>query len=192
RAEEVARAFTVYFHLVNLAEEHHRARGLRERDGRGPQPESLAATVAELQRKHGRRRLREMLASLEVHPPPAAHPAEARPPARVRVGRWVGGDRDGNESVTAAAPAEPISIQAEPALLAFEAAPTRIGRAITVDAATTPPGRDLRRRLAALRAAAPARWAEVEKRSPSEPHRQFLLHIADRVRSTRTGTGKAY
>ena len=47
RAEEVARAFTVYFHLVNLAEEHHRARVLRERDARGPQSESLAATVAE-------------------------------------------------------------------------------------------------------------------------------------------------
>ena len=32
RADEVARAFTVYFHLVNLAEERHRIRMLRERD----------------------------------------------------------------------------------------------------------------------------------------------------------------
>ena len=32
RAEQVARAFTVYFHLANLAEEHQRIRQLRERD----------------------------------------------------------------------------------------------------------------------------------------------------------------
>ena len=32
RAEQVARAFTCYFHLVNLAEEHQRARALCERD----------------------------------------------------------------------------------------------------------------------------------------------------------------
>jgi phosphoenolpyruvate carboxylase len=31
-AEQVARAFTVYFHLANLAEEHQRIRILRERD----------------------------------------------------------------------------------------------------------------------------------------------------------------
>ena len=288
RAEEVARAFTVYFHLVNLAEEHHRARVLRERDARGPQSESLAATVAELQRKHGRRRVLEMLSCLEVHPVFTAHPTEARrravvtairrvgeqlgrledprsseaerresmrrmteevdslwrtgqlrssqvtpldevrsvmavfdetlfrvvpeiyrsldwalgpsdagmrpplAPAFLRFGSWVGGDRDGNESVTAAVTAQTIGIQAEHALLAFEAATTRIGRALTVDATTTPPGADLRRRLATLRAAAPDRWAEIEKRSPSEPHRQFLLHVAERVHATRIGGDEAY
>ena len=288
RAEEVARAFTVYFHLVNLAEEHHRARVLRERDSQGPQPESLAATVAGLEAKHGRRRLLEMLSGLEVHPVLTAHPTEARrravvtairrvgdqlnkledpraseperresmrrlteeidalwrtgqlrssqvtpldevrsimavfdetlfrvvpeiyrsldwalgpsdsgvrpplAPAFLRFGSWVGGDRDGNESVTAAVTAQTLAIQAEHVLLAFEAAATRIGRAITVDSATTPPGVDLRRRLAALRAAAPERWAEIEKRSPSEPHRQFLLQVADRVRATRTGKVDPY
>ena len=46
-AEQVARAFTVYFHLANLAEEHQRIRNLRERDTGGePVRESLAAAVA--------------------------------------------------------------------------------------------------------------------------------------------------
>ena len=35
RAEQVARAFTVYFQLVNLAEEHQRIRALRDRARRG-------------------------------------------------------------------------------------------------------------------------------------------------------------
>jgi len=79
RAEQVARAFTCYFHLVNLAEEHHRARVLRERD-RDPEPvpESLAATVDDLRRKLGRPRLMEILGCLEVHPVFTAHPTEAR------------------------------------------------------------------------------------------------------------------
>ena len=47
RAEAVARAFTVYFHLANLAEEHQRIRTLRERDtGSKPVRESLAAAMA--------------------------------------------------------------------------------------------------------------------------------------------------
>src|SRR4029077_18662005 len=79
RAEAVARAFACYFHLANLAEEHHRARVLRERDqGPRPPPESLAATVTELRSRHGVRRLRHLLSDFEVHPVFTAHPTEAR------------------------------------------------------------------------------------------------------------------
>jgi phosphoenolpyruvate carboxylase len=284
RAEEVARAFTVYFHLVNLAEEHHRARVIRERDAAPtPQPESLAATVAALRRKLGRRRLMELFTRLEVHPVFTAHPTEARrravvtairrvgqqldrlddpraseserresmrrlaeeidslwrtgqlrtthvtpldevrsmmavfdetlfrvvpeiyraldqslgpgnsgirpplAPPFLRFGSWVGGDRDGNAAVTARVTAETMSIQAEHGLLALETATTRIGRALTADTATTPPGGDLRRRLSILRAKEPDKWADLEKRSPSEQHRQFLLYVADRIRATRVG-----
>src|SRR6266446_128259 len=50
-AEQVARAFAVYFHLANLAEEHQRIRNLRERDtGQEPVRESLAAAAAEIRR----------------------------------------------------------------------------------------------------------------------------------------------
>src|SRR4029077_19998036 len=63
RATAVARAFACYFHLATLAEEHHRARVLRERD-QGPNalPESLAATVRELTLRHGAQRLSRILA----------------------------------------------------------------------------------------------------------------------------------
>lgn len=79
RAESVARAFTVYFQLVNLAEEHHRVRTLRERS-HAPQPvrESLAATVAELRAGLSENALRELLDQLEIRPVLTAHPTEAR------------------------------------------------------------------------------------------------------------------
>ena len=79
RAEDVARAFTVYFHLANLAEEQQRIRSLRERDaGPGPVPESLAATVQEIRQEQGGERLADLIAGLRVHPVFTAHPTEAR------------------------------------------------------------------------------------------------------------------
>jgi phosphoenolpyruvate carboxylase len=78
RAELVARAFTVYFHLTNLAEEHHRIRTLRERDTvHPPLRSSMAAAVAEI-RAAGPDRLEEALAELELRPVFTAHPTEAR------------------------------------------------------------------------------------------------------------------
>ncbi|MEV0628226.1 phosphoenolpyruvate carboxylase [Nonomuraea wenchangensis] len=75
RSVEVARAFTCYFHLANLAEEHYRIRTLRERDTEGRvQRESLAQAVHEL----GHERVTELLAGLELHPVLTAHPTEAR------------------------------------------------------------------------------------------------------------------
>jgi phosphoenolpyruvate carboxylase len=281
RAEQVARAFTCYFHLANLAEEHHRARVLRERDsGTRPSSESLSATIGVLRRQLGTRRLRKLVAELEVHPVFTAHPTEARrravvtairrvgdqlerledprvssaerqdamrrlleeidilwrtgqlratqpqpldevravtsvfdetlfravpeiyraldraldargsgrrppqAPAFLRFGSWVGGDRDGNPSVTAAVTEEAMVVQAEHALLALGNAAARIGRSLTAETGTTPASPALRRRLAAVHRADPVRAAELEKRSPSELHRQFLLHVADRLRTT--------
>src|SRR5690606_6870975 len=79
RAKQVARAFTVYFHLVNLAEEHHRIRSLRERDdAANPQRESLAAAVRSIREAAGEERLRELVAGMEFHPVLTAHPTDAR------------------------------------------------------------------------------------------------------------------
>src|SRR5215813_9275772 len=87
RAELVAKAFTIYFHLTNLAEERHRVRTLRGQAelgqmkgdveaGGGPRRESLAAAVAQFAAEP--ERLTELLARLRVQPVLTAHPTEAR------------------------------------------------------------------------------------------------------------------
>ena len=280
QAEQVARAFAVYFHLANLAEEHQRIRNLRERDtGTEPVRESLAAAVAEIVHDAGPEHLRELLASLRVHLVLTAHPTEARrravvaalrrisglldvlddqraaaadhaearrelreqidllwrtsqlrvkamdpidevrtvmtafdetlfrvvpavyreldravaetagpgssAPAFLRFGSWVGADRDGNPFVTAQVTRETATIQADHVLRALENATTRIGRALTLHAATTPPSAGLRRALAAAHAAHPELLAEIEARSPQEPYRTYLLFAAQRINATR-------
>ncbi|WP_017585319.1 phosphoenolpyruvate carboxylase [Nocardiopsis ganjiahuensis] len=80
RAKQVARAFTVYFHLANLAEEHQRMRALRERDdAANPPRESLAAAVRAVRESEGgEERLAELVEGMEFHPVLTAHPTEAR------------------------------------------------------------------------------------------------------------------
>jgi phosphoenolpyruvate carboxylase len=282
RAEQVARAFTCYFQLVNLAEERHRARALRERDrGTEPLPESLEQAVAEIRAEHGEETLRRLLDDLVIHPVLTAHPTESRrravvaaiarvgaqlealddprvsareerearrrlqeeidllwrtaqlrstqvrpldevrsvmaifdetlfravpeiyrdldaalgpddaglrppiAPAFIRLGSWVGGDRDGNPAVTGGVTVTAMEIHADHVLRGLETALLRIGRSLTADTVTTPPDQDLGARLAAARLAQPARLADLASRSPSEQHRQYLLYAADRVRATR-------
>jgi phosphoenolpyruvate carboxylase len=290
RAEQVARAFTCYFQLVNLAEDRHRARALRERDrGAEPLSESLAEAVAEIRSRHGDERVRELLHNLVIQPVLTAHPTESRrravvaaitrvgtqlevlddprssgreqrearrrlleeidvlwrtaqlrstqlqpldevrsvmaifdetlfravpeiyrdldaalarddaelrpslAPAFIRIGTWVGGDRDGNPSVTAEITRATMDIQADHVLRGLEAAATRIGRSLTADVLTTPPDQELASRLAAARRADPARFGEIEARSHSEQHRQYLIYIAGRIGATRLGiTPAAY
>ncbi|GAA2888713.1 phosphoenolpyruvate carboxylase [Streptosporangium fragile] len=75
RAVKIARAFTCYFHLANLAEEHFRIRTLRVRDtGEEPLPESLAQAVQEL----GGEKVADLVERLRLHPVLTAHPTEAR------------------------------------------------------------------------------------------------------------------
>ncbi|MGH3301430.1 MAG: phosphoenolpyruvate carboxylase, partial [Streptosporangiaceae bacterium] len=95
RAAAVARAFTVYFHLANLAEEHQRIRTLRERDAGGePVRESLAAATAALGKSIGAGPRAELLARLEVHPVLTAHPTEARRRAVTEALRRISGQLD--------------------------------------------------------------------------------------------------
>jgi phosphoenolpyruvate carboxylase len=93
RAELVARAFTVYFQLVNLAEEHHRVRTLRERSrGGGPVRESFEAAVQEVRAAAGDAGLAALLDRLEIVPVLTAHPTEARRRAVVEALRRIGAE----------------------------------------------------------------------------------------------------
>ena len=282
RAELVARAFTVYFQLVNLAEEQHRVRTLRERrqDG-GPVRESFAAAVTEVKEAAGADGLAALLERLEVAPVLTAHPTEARrravvdalrriaaellrldaprlpsddqatavrrlleeitglwrtaqlrrdrpspldevrsvmavfdatlfrlvpatyraleqalagdaagtgpPPFRpyLRWGSWVGGDRDGNPNVTAETTRTAMAIQADHVLRGLEAVTRRVGRALTVSAADTPPSPELVASLEHDRAAFPRRAAAIATRWPDEPYLQKLLLAAERLAVTR-------
>lgn len=284
RAHEVARAFTAYFHLVNLVEEHQRVRILRERDGR-PDSEgaadSIEAAYARLADEVGEDAALARLQALRFHPVFTAHPTEARrraisssirrlagllqehddrlrdgnDPARlerrmveeidtlwrtaplrpekpspvdevrsvmaifdetlytvvpavyrrlddmlqgtnaggraplvapfVRVGSWVGGDRDGNPFVTASVTRKAAGIAAEHILLGLERTTQRIGRTLTLDAETTPPSDALVTLWKRLKAADEEAATEIAKRSPNEPHRRILLMLARKIDATR-------
>jgi phosphoenolpyruvate carboxylase len=289
RAEEVARAFTVYFHLANLAEEHHRVRVLRSRDaGDGRAGDSLATSVAEVRRLHGEERVAGLFAGLMLHPVLTAHPTEARrravvtaisrageqldrvddpragageqadarrrlleeidilwrtahlrasavdpldevrttmavfdetlflvvpalyrgldhvllgdrsgsappaAPAFLRLGSWVGGDRDGNPTVTSGITREALRIQSGHVLLALERATTRIGRTLTAEVATTPASAALEAALAAASSAHPELIDELAVRSPGEPHRLSMLYAAARIKARRRGELAGY
>ncbi|MFT4212974.1 MAG: phosphoenolpyruvate carboxylase [Microbacterium sp.] len=285
RADEVARAFTAYFHLVNLAEEHQRVRVLRDRDGEADRPDATDTVVgafAQLSAEIGAEAAAQRLAGLRFHPVFTAHPTEARrravstairrlsrllddydaslpqsaqsrqaerrmleeidtlwrtaplraekpspvdevrsimavfddtlfttvprvyrriddalaaaggsrpplAPSFVRVGTWVGGDRDGNPFVTADVTRQAAGIASQHVLLGLEHAASRIGRALTLDAATTPPTPALLALWEALAGADPEAAAEIADRSPDEPHRRVLLLIARRIAAARAG-----
>jgi phosphoenolpyruvate carboxylase len=84
RAEQVARAFTAYFHLVNLAEEQHRIRRLRERDVEGraeTRTDTFAGAITQLTAEVGAEETAKRVEALRFHPVLTAHPTEARRPA---------------------------------------------------------------------------------------------------------------
>lgn len=291
RADEVARAFTCYFHLVNLAEEHQRVRVLRERagqPGREDAADTVASAYARLKTEVGDEEARRRLEGLRFHPVFTAHPTEARRravsssirrlselltqhdaaseggseehrarrrmleeidtlwrtaplraqkpsptdevrtvmgvfdetlfttvphvyrriddalrgdesgstapvvPAFVRIGSWVGGDRDGNPFVTASVTREASQIASDHVLRGLERALERIGRTLTLDAEDTPPSAAVSALWERFAAAEPRTAEELGARSPGEPHRRVLLALAHRVAATRRGDEQRY
>ncbi|VTR75266.1 phosphoenolpyruvate carboxylase [Cellulomonas hominis] len=286
RAQQVARAFTCYFHLANLAEEHHRVRVLRAREAELPagelmQDDSLPAAIEALAQEVGRDEALSRLQDLEFRPVLTAHPTEARrrsvsrairrisdllaerdalaaggtsraendrrvleeidtlwrtsplrsqkptvldevrtvmnifdttlfdtfptvyrrlddwlsgegagreePLARpfVRLGSWIGGDRDGNPNVTAEVTRAAAALASEHVLTALEDSARKISAKLTLDDTGTPASAELtalwqRQRDLSEDAAAKAA-AEVRH----QPHRRALRMVAERIAATR-------
>jgi phosphoenolpyruvate carboxylase len=78
----LVRAFTAYFHLVNLAEDHHRLRVLRQREragGDAPRGESIRQAIVEAAAAGtSAADVRGLLQKCVVEPVFTAHPTEAR------------------------------------------------------------------------------------------------------------------
>ncbi|WP_254544449.1 phosphoenolpyruvate carboxylase [Halomarina pelagica] len=72
----VARAFTTYFELVNLAEERQRVRAIHDADDAGTLDDDLDAAAAELAETP--ERVPEILEDVCIEPTFTAHPTEAR------------------------------------------------------------------------------------------------------------------
>jgi len=73
----VARAFTTYFELINLAEERERVRAIRQASHEGTLDEGLETAAAELA-ETDRETAERVLADVLVEPTFTAHPTEAR------------------------------------------------------------------------------------------------------------------
>ena len=80
RLLQLVRAFSVYFHVINLAEQHHRVRTLAERARSGaPLHESIAAALVALREDDvPADAIRAGLRQITLHPVLTAHPSEAR------------------------------------------------------------------------------------------------------------------
>lgn len=77
-AADVARSFTLFFVLINTAEQVHRVRRRRQQDSPGPQHASAQWLVEELARRGlGAEAARAAITSVSVRPVLTAHPTEA-------------------------------------------------------------------------------------------------------------------
>ncbi|MEX2011746.1 MAG: phosphoenolpyruvate carboxylase [Chloroflexota bacterium] len=109
----------------------------------------------------------------------------ARVPAFLRWGSWIGGDRDGNPSVTADLTQRTLRIHADHVLRGHEAVATRLMQTI---AAYMPVGgipRAMASRLGRDAEELPEMDRQLRRRFPDEPYRRRFGFIAERLRRTR-------
>lgn len=283
RADEVARAFTVYFHLVNLAEEFYRTRLLHQETGSDlTGTDTVAGAYSRLIEEIGESAARKRLSTMRFHPVFTAHPTEARrravsssirrlddyleeryanpsnpvyehrmerrlleeidtlwrtapvrehqpkpedevrsimavfdetlyttvpkvyrricdilqgdesgrtPPAIkpcLRLGTWVGGDRDGNPFVTTSVTKKALAISSDHILRGLEVTADRVARTLTLSADTTPSSPELKARWHQLTTADEDGAASAITKAPDEPHKRVLMLVSRKIQATRT------
>lgn len=128
----------------------------------------------------------------------AAGPGEAtgtRPPLVppfLRWESWIGGDRDGNPTVTAEITERTLRIHAEHVLHGYEAVATRLAQTIAAAVSADALARPLATRLGRDAELLPDLDRQLRRRYPDEPYRQRFGFIAERLRRTRAAlTGQA-
>jgi len=113
-------------------------------------------------------------------------------PPFLRWGTWVGGDRDGNPTVTAETTRAASAIATDHVLRGLEAAARRIARTLSVSDRDVPPSAALRRTLERDERAVRGPARELARKLPDAPHRRKLGLAAHRLAATRTGGRGAY
>ena len=108
-----------------------------------------------------------------------------RTPAFVRYGSWIGGDRDGNPSVTAETTLHTVRIHADHVLRGYEAVALRLMQTISAASPGDRVPRGLANQLARDGEALPETDRQLRRRFPNEPYRQRFGFIAERLRRTR-------
>jgi phosphoenolpyruvate carboxylase len=111
--------------------------------------------------------------------------ADPAVPAFLRFGSWIGGDRDGHPSVTAAVTEETVRIHVDHVLRGHEAVATRLAQTIAAKLRGPAVPEALAGRLAADADAMPELAGSLVQRYPDEPVRQRFAFVAERLRHTR-------
>ena len=105
---------------------------------------------------------------------------------------WIGGDRDGNPTVTSELTERTLRIQADHVLRGYEAVATRLAQTIAAATPAEKVGRALATRLGRDAELLPDLDRQLRRRYPDEPYRQRFGFIAERLRRTRAHlTGQA-
>jgi phosphoenolpyruvate carboxylase len=109
----------------------------------------------------------------------------ARVAAFLRWGSWIGGDRDGNPSVTAELTRQVPRIHADHLLRGYEAVAARLLSTIAVYVPREEIRPALEARLARDAEELPETMRDLARRYPDEPYRRRLGAMAERLRRTR-------
>ena len=118
------------------------------------------------------------LARLGVELPPRARP--------VRFGTWVGGDRDGNPSVTPEVTLEVLRLQRDRAVTNLLAAVESLVTDLSPSTRLVEISPELEKSLAADREALPEVYARYERLNAEEPYRLKCSYVRQRLLNTRS------
>jgi phosphoenolpyruvate carboxylase len=108
-----------------------------------------------------------------------------RVPTFLRLGTWIGGDRDGNPSVTAEVTERAVRIAADHVMRGYVAVVTRLMQTVAAAVPERGEGRRLASRLADDAETLPDIDRELRRRFPDEPYRRRFAFMAERLRRTR-------